>query len=164
MIPNRMIESNDGGATITPTAGAPGPRMDNQPTAQFYRVALDQDFPVQHLRRAAGQHARCASRAAPRAQHHGADWYDVGGGESGWIAPDPRNSQIVYAGSYDGLLTRYDKRTGQIRNINVWPDNTMGYGAEAMKYRFQWNFPILFSPQRSEDAVYRFQRADEDHQ
>ena len=70
----------------------------------------------------------------------------MGGGESGWIAPDPRNSQIVYAGSYDGLLTRQDKRTGQSRNINAWPDNTMGYGVEAMKYRFQWSFPIVFSP------------------
>ncbi len=74
------------------------------------------------------------------------DWYAVGGGESGWIAPDPRNSQIVYAGSYDGLITRQDKRTGQSRNINAWPDNTMGYGVEAMKYRFQWTFPIVFSP------------------
>jgi hypothetical protein len=70
----------------------------------------------------------------------------VGGGESGWIAPDPKNSQIVYAGSYDGLITRQDHRTGQSRNINAWPDNTMGYGVEAMKYRFQWSFPIVFSP------------------
>ena len=70
----------------------------------------------------------------------------MGGGESGWIAPDPRDSQIVYAGSYDGLITRQDHRTGQSRNINAWPDNPMGYGAEAMKYRFQWSFPIAFSP------------------
>ena len=84
----------------------------------------------------------------------------MGGGESGWIAPDPRNSQIVYAGSYDGLITRQDKRTGQSRNINAWPDNTMGYGVEAMKYRFQWSFPIVFSPHDPEDAVHRLQRAD----
>ena len=70
----------------------------------------------------------------------------MGGGESGWIAPDPRDSQIVYAGSYDGLITRQDHRTGQMRNINAWPDNTMGYGVEAMKYRFQWSYPIAFSP------------------
>ena len=106
-----------------------------------------QRFPVPHLRRAAGQHAPCASPAAPPAPASPQrDWYDVGGGESGWIAPDPRNSQIVYAGSYDGLLTRHDHRTGQSRNINAWPDNPMGYGAEAMKYRFQWSFPIVFSP------------------
>ena len=70
----------------------------------------------------------------------------MGGGESGWIAPDPRNSEIVYAGSYDGLITRQDHRTGQMRNINAWPDNPMGYGVEAMKYRFQWSYPIAFSP------------------
>ncbi|HEV7904979.1 MAG TPA: hypothetical protein VGO96_14150, partial [Pyrinomonadaceae bacterium] len=74
------------------------------------------------------------------------DWWDVGGGESGWIAPSPKDSNIVFAGSYGGLITRYDHRTGQLRNVDVWPDNPMGAGAEAMKYRFQWNFPILFSP------------------
>ena len=70
----------------------------------------------------------------------------AGGGESGWIAPDPANSQFVYAGSYDGLLTRYDDKTGALRNVTVWPDNPMGSGVEAMKYRFQWSFPLLYSP------------------
>ncbi len=89
----------------------------------------------------------CASPAAPPAAASPRnDWYDVGGGESGWIAPDPRNSQIVYAGSYGNLITRQDHRTGQMRNINAWPDNPMGYGADALKYRFQWSFPIAFSP------------------
>src|SRR5262249_50874630 len=95
------------------------------------------------------QEAKSTVRIASRAGGFGitsADWYDVGGGESGWIAPDPKNSQIVYAGSYDGLITRQDHRTGQSRNINAWPDNTMGYGVEAMKYRFQWSYPIAFSP------------------
>jgi hypothetical protein len=74
------------------------------------------------------------------------DWYDVGGGESGWIAPSPRDSEIVYAGSYGGLITRQDHHTGQERNVNPWPDNPMGWGAGELKYRFQWNFPIVFSP------------------
>ncbi|HEX6189286.1 MAG TPA: hypothetical protein VFZ40_14495, partial [Pyrinomonadaceae bacterium] len=74
------------------------------------------------------------------------DWWDVGGGESGWIAPSPKDSNIVFAGSYGGLLTRYDHRTRQERDVNVYPDNPMGGGAEGMKYRFQWNFPIVFSP------------------
>jgi photosystem II stability/assembly factor-like uncharacterized protein len=144
--PNRMIESNDGGATITRDGGRTWSSEDNQPTAQFYRVALDQDFPY-HIYGA--QQDNSTVRIASRTAGSGitaADWYDVGGGESGWIAPDPRNSEIVYAGSYDGLITRQDKRTGQSRNINAWPDNTMGYGVEAMKYRFQWSFPIVFSP------------------
>jgi photosystem II stability/assembly factor-like uncharacterized protein len=143
---NRFIESNDGGANISNDGGRTWSTIDNQPTAQFYRVALDQDFPYNIY---GAQQDNTTVRIASRTGGVGilpSDWYDVGGGESGWIAPDPRNSQIVYAGSYDGLLTRQDKRTGQSRNINAWPDNTMGYGVEAMKYRFQWSFPIVFSP------------------
>jgi len=144
--PQRMILSNDGGATITADGGETWSTEDNQPTAQFYRVALDEDFPY-HVYGA--QQDNSTVRIASRTLAGGitaADFYDVGGGESGWIAPDPRNSQIVYAGSYGNLITRQDKRTGQMRNINAWPDNPMGYGADALKYRFQWSFPIAFSP------------------
>ena len=70
----------------------------------------------------------------------------MGGGESGYIAPDPLNENVYYAGSYGGLLTRYDRRTGQQRNINIWPDNPMGYGSDGITERFQWTFPIIFSP------------------
>jgi photosystem II stability/assembly factor-like uncharacterized protein len=144
--PQRMIEGNDGGATVTMDGGKTWSSVDNQPTAQFYRVALDQDFPYHAY---GAQQDNSTVRIATRTSTGGItdrDWYDVGGGESGWIAPDPRDSEIVYAGSYDNLITRQDHRTGQTRNINAWPDNPMGYGAESMKYRFQWSFPILFSP------------------
>jgi photosystem II stability/assembly factor-like uncharacterized protein len=144
--PRRMIEANDGGANVSSDGGRTWSSIDNQPTAQFYRVALDQDFPY-HLYGA--QQDSSTVRIASRTSGGGIteqDWYDVGGGESGWIAPDPRNSEIVYAGSYDGLITRQDHRTGQSRSIDAWPDNPMGYGAEAMKYRFQWSYPIVFSP------------------
>ena len=144
--PQRMIEGNDGGATITSDGGRTWSSVMNQPTAQFYRVALDNDFPY-HIYGA--QQDNTTVRTASRTAGGGiteADWYDVGGGESGWIAPDPKDSEIVYAGSYDGLITRQDHHTGQMRDINAWPDNTMGYGVEAMKYRFQWSYPIAFSP------------------
>jgi photosystem II stability/assembly factor-like uncharacterized protein len=144
--PQRMIESNDGGANISSDGGHTWSSIMNQPTAQFYRVALDNDFPY-HIYGA--QQDNTTVRTASRTAGFGiteSDWYDVGGGESGWIAPDPRDSEIVYAGSYDGLITRQDHRTGQSRDINAWPDNTMGYGVEAMKYRFQWSYPIAFSP------------------
>jgi len=144
--PQRMIESNDGGANITYDGGRTWSTINNQPTAQFYRVVLDNDFPYNIY---GAQQDNSTVRTASRTAGGGItdhDWYDVGGGESGWIAPDPRDSQIVYAGSYDGLLTRQDHRTGQSRDINAWPDNTMGYGVEAMKYRFQWSYPIAFSP------------------
>jgi hypothetical protein len=144
--PNRMIETNDGGANVSNDGGRTWSTIDNQPTAQFYRVAFDSDFPY-HIYGA--QQDNTTVRIATRTMGFGItdqDWYDVGGGESGWIAPDPRNSEIVYAGSYGNLITRQDHRTGQMRNINPWPDNPMGYGAETLKYRFQWSFPIAFSP------------------
>jgi photosystem II stability/assembly factor-like uncharacterized protein len=143
---NRMLESNDGGANVSTNGGRTWTSQDQQPTAQFYRVALDNDFPYHAY---GAQQDNSTVRIATRSDDGSIgvrDWYDVGGGESGWLAPDPKDSEIVYAGSYDGLLTRYDHRTGQLRDVTVWPDNPMGSGAEAMKYRFQWTFPIVFSP------------------
>jgi photosystem II stability/assembly factor-like uncharacterized protein/uncharacterized protein YueI len=140
----RMIESNDGGANVSQNAGKTWTEED-QPTAQFYRVALDSDFPY-HIYGA--QQDNSTVKIASRTTEAGisrADWYDVGGGESGWIAPYPKDSEIVFAGSYGGLITRYDHRTGQLRSVTPWPDNPMGHGAADLKYRFQWNFPILFS-------------------
>ncbi len=144
--PNRMIESNDGGANISFDGGKSFSTIMNQPTAQFYRVALDNDFPY-HIYGA--QQDNTTVETSSRGNSGSiteSDWHEVGGGESGWIAPDPTNSRFVYAGSYDGLLTRYDHETGGLRNINAWPDNPMGSGVEVMKYRFQWSFPLLFSP------------------
>jgi photosystem II stability/assembly factor-like uncharacterized protein len=144
--PERMIQGNDGGAIVSNDAGHTWSSVMNQPTAQFYRVALDNDFPYNIY---GAQQDNSTVRTASRTAGFGIterDWYDVGGGESGWIAPDPLDSNIVYSGSYDGLITRQDHRTGQLRNITAWPDNPMGYGAEGMKYRFQWNFPMAFSP------------------
>ena len=143
--PNRMIESNDGGANVSFNGGRSWTDQD-QPTAQFYRVALDNDFPYNVY---GAQQDNSTVRIASRNTEGGigtSDWYDVGGGESGWIAPSPKDSQIVFAGSYGGLTTRSDHRTGQQRDINPYPNNPMGSGADVLKYRFQWNFPLLFSP------------------
>ena len=143
---NRMIEANDGGATISTNGGRTWSSIMNQPTAQFYRVALDNEFPYHAY---GAQQDNTTVKTQTRADGAGiteSNWYPVGGGESGWIQPDPKNPDVVFAGSYDGLLTRYEHRTGQLRNITVWPDNPMGAGAEAMKYRFQWTFPIFLSP------------------
>ncbi|PYS40210.1 MAG: glycosyl hydrolase [Acidobacteria bacterium] len=143
--PNRMIESNDGGANVSFNSGRSWTEQD-QPTAQFYRVALDNDFPY-HIYGA--QQDNSTVRIASRTTDNGIaerDWFDVGGGESGWIAPSPKDSEIVFAGSYDGLITRYDNHTGQLRDVNPYPNNPMGWGAGDIKYRFQWNFPLVFSP------------------
>jgi photosystem II stability/assembly factor-like uncharacterized protein len=143
--PNRMIESNDGGSNVSFNGGRSWTEQD-QPTAQFYRVALDNDFPYNIY---GAQQDNSTVRIASRTTEGGigtSNWYDVGGGESGWVAPSPKDSQIVFAGSYGGLTTRYDHRTGQLRDVNPYPNNPMGSGADVLKYRFQWNFPLLFSP------------------
>ncbi len=145
----RMIESNDGGANVSVNGGKTWTEQD-QPTAQFYRVTLDNDFPY-HIYGA--QQDNSTIKIASRTNDAGirqSDWYDVGGGESGWIAPYPKDSDIVFAGSYGGLITRYDHHTGQLRDVSPWPENPMGQGAGELKYRFQWNFPILFSPHDAE--------------
>ena len=144
----RMIEGNDGGSNVSTNGGRSWTEQD-QPTAQFYRVALDNDFPYNIY---GAQQDNSTVRIASRTNDNSIterDWYDVGGGESGWIAPHPENSQIVFAGSYGGLLTRYDHRTGQFADVNPYPNNPMGAGANALAYRFQWNFPILFSPYKT---------------
>jgi len=150
--PNRMIQSNDGGANVSFNGGRSWTEQD-QPTAQFYRVALDNDFPYNVY---GAQQDNSTVRIASRTTGGSigtSDWFDVGGGESGWIAPSPKDSNIIYAGSYGGLTTRYDHHTGQERNVTPYPNNPMGAGADVLKYRFQWNFPIVFS-QHDPNTLY----------
>ena len=144
--PQRMIESNDGGVNVTYDGGLSWTVQDNQPTAQFYHVVTDDGFPYRlYGAQQDNSTVSIASRTADRGIG-GGDWYDVGGGESGFVAPKPGDPAIVYAGSYGGYLSRLDHRTGQERDVSPYPDNPMGWGAEGAKYRFQWTYPIVVSP------------------
>ena len=99
----RLINGNDGGATISYDGGATWSSIYNQPTAQFYHVTTDNQWPVPHTRRAAGQHARCRSRAArTTAQIGERDYYSVAGCENATIAVDPRDPNVTYGGCYTG--------------------------------------------------------------
>ncbi len=142
----RMIAGNDGGAAVSLDGGKTWSSQNNQPTAQFYHVATDNRFHYYLY----GAQQDNSTVAIPSRTDHGvitrADWYDVGGGESGFVVPDPSNPQIVYAGSYDGLITRYNHANGQEQDVTPWPDNPMGAGASKLKYRFQWTAPIMISP------------------
>lgn len=140
-----MIIGDDGGAQVTYDGGETWTTYHNQPTSQFYRVTTDNNFP---FRIYAAQQDNSTIRIKYRSDGGNIgenDWEPTAGGESAHIAVDPNNNDIVYGGSYGGFLTRYNHKTGSIRAINVWPDNPMGHGAEGMKYRFQWNFPLFFS-------------------
>ncbi len=142
---NRMILGNDGGATITFNGGKTWSTQDNQPTAQFYRVATDDRFPY----RVYGSQQDNSNVVIPSGVTEAGiditDWHPAGGGESGWMAPNPKDPDIVYAGEYGGQITRYDDRTKQAREIGAWPQLADGHPASDLKYRFQWNAPILAS-------------------
>ncbi|TMQ71043.1 MAG: glycosyl hydrolase, partial [Candidatus Eisenbacteria bacterium] len=142
----RMIESNDGGVNVTFDGDLSWTQEDNQPTAQFYHVITDDAFPYKVYGAQQDNSTVCIASRTDGGGIGRTDWYPVGGGESGFIAPKPGDAEVVYAGSYDGLITRLDHRTGQHRNVNPYPDNPMGWGAEGAKYRFQWTFPIVVSP------------------
>lgn len=141
----RMIIGDDGGAQISYDGGETWSTYYNQPTAQFYRVVTDNAFPYRIY---VAQQDNSTLRINYRSDDNSIgedDWEETAGGESAHIAVDPTNDDIVYGGSYGGFLTRVNHKNKTVRGINVWPDNPMGYGAEGMKYRFQWNFPIIFS-------------------
>ena len=142
----RMIIADDGGAQVSFDAGENWTTYHNQPTAQYYRVVTDNHFPYRIY---GAQQDNSTQRIAHRTDGFSIgerDWEPTAGGESGHIAVDPLDNDVVYGGSYDGFLTRVNHATAEERNINAWPDNPMGHGAEGAKYRFQWNFPIFFSP------------------
>ncbi len=141
----RMIIGDDGGAQISYDAGETWSTYYNQPTAQYYRVTTDNSHPYRiYVAQQDNSTLRVKHRSDGRSISEN-DWEVTAGGESAHIAVDPLDNDIVYGGSYGGFLTRVNHKTGTVRGINVWPDNPMGYGAEGMKYRFQWNFPIMFS-------------------
>jgi len=143
--PKRMINSNDGGANVSLNGGLSWTGQGNQPTAQFYHVAVDNQFPYWvYGAQQDNSTVRIASRTATGSIDT-PDWHAVGGGESGFVLPKPDNPNIVYAGSYGGLLTRWDYVTRQERVITAWPDNPMGSGAGGTKFRYQWTAPILVS-------------------
>ena len=142
----RMIIGDDGGAQVSFDAGENWSTYMNQPTSQFYRVTTDNHFPYRIL---AAQQDNSTVRIPHRTSGmfiKEADWTSTAGGESAHIAVDPLNDDIVYGGSYGGFLSRQNHKTGETRAVNVWPDDPMGHGAEDFKYRFQWNFPVFFSP------------------
>ena len=142
----RMVIADDGGAQVSNDGGENWSTYFNQPTAQFYRVSTDNSFPYriygaqQDNSTVRIKHRTSGSSITER------DWEPSAGGESAHLAPDPKNNEIVFGGTYKGYMMMQDHSNGQIRSVNIWPDNPAGSGAEVMKYRFNWNFPVMFSP------------------
>ncbi len=144
--PKRLIAGNDGGATISVDGANTWTPEDNQPTAQFYHVAADDQYHY-YLYGAQQDNSTVAIASSTDHGYIGRqDWYDVGGGESGYIAPVPDNPGIVYAGGNYGIVTRWNKQTEEAHLVSPAPVNMDGSAAADQKYRFQWTAPIVISP------------------
>jgi photosystem II stability/assembly factor-like uncharacterized protein len=142
----RMIASNDGGVTVTLDGGKNWTPQDNQPTAQFYHVITDAATPY----RVYGAQQDSGTVGIVSRSDDGSisqnDWYDVGGGEAGYIAPYPPDPNIVYAADYQGNITRYDRHIGQVKEITEQPELSDAHGAANLEHRFQWTAPVMISP------------------
>jgi len=161
--PQVMINSNDGGANVTFNGGKTWSTQLNQPTAEIYRLTVDDQYPY----RVYGPQQDNSTISLPSritasryvdgpistAEIHLQHWTAVGGCETGDVAVDPRNPNVVYAGCYGGMLTRVDKETEDLRIIMPYPQLAMGQAAQDLKYRFQWQAPVRLSP-HNPDILY----------
>ena len=143
---NRMIIADDGGAQVSFDGGINFSTYMNQPTGQYYRVSTDNHFPYRILgAQQDNSTVRILSRSSGGEITQN-DWQETAGAESGYVIADPLNPDVVYGGNYSGYLSRLDHKTGENRAVSVWPDDPLGGGIDVSKYRFQWNFPVFFSP------------------
>ena len=143
---NRLINGNDGGATVSLDGGQSWSAMNNQPTSQFYHVITDNQWPY----RIYGAQQDNSTVSIASRSDFGAigerDWWPVAGCENAHIAIDPRNPAITYGGCYTGMLSRHDNRTQQSNDIAVWLNNYDGIAVKDVPNRFQWTFPVMLSP------------------
>jgi photosystem II stability/assembly factor-like uncharacterized protein len=152
--PKLMVSGNDGGASVSLDGGKTWSWQMNQPTAEIYRLFVDDQWPYRiYGSQQDNSTISVPSRGAARWDRTPPEWYSVGGCESGHIAIDPRNPDVVYAGCYGGSISRVDRGTGESRQILAYPQLQLGQAARDLKYRFQWNAPIRLSP-HDPDVLY----------
>ena len=145
---NRMVQGNDGGGNVSVNAGRTWTGQ-GYPTAQFYNVFLTKHVPYHVCGAQQDNSTACVGSETQSGAGEGSlppIFYSPGGGESGYIASDPNDPDVFYAGSYGGLMTRLDRSTDQRRVVTVYPSNPMGHSSQDIKERFQWTYPIVFSP------------------
>jgi photosystem II stability/assembly factor-like uncharacterized protein len=150
---NILLEGNDGGATVSTDGGKTWSDVHNQPTGQFYHIAIDNRFPF-HIY---GAQQDEGSVEGPSATSEGAipigDWHNVAYGESTFVAPQPGNPDVTYGSGYYSIFLRYDEKTGQYQSVSPWPNYLEGSSSKEQKYRFAWTHPILFSPSNPRELL-----------
>ncbi|MDX1673337.1 MAG: hypothetical protein R3314_00945, partial [Longimicrobiales bacterium] len=151
--PSTMVVANDGGAQVTLNGGDSWSTMNNQPTAEMYRVEVDEQWPYRVYGAQQDNSTISVPSASVGALTPESEWYSVAGAESGHIAVHPEDPNTVYSGNYIGRIDRYDHRTGRSRNVILYPQMQDGVAPRDLKYRFQWNAPIEISPHDT-DVVY----------
>ena len=144
--PAIMIHANDGGGTVSLNGGLTWSTQNNQPTSEFYRITVDNQFPYRVYGAQQDNSTICVPSRYESSLTPQEQWYAVGGGESGHIAVDPNNPNLIYAGTYIGQITRKDRTTGHTRDVVAYPQMHDGVAPRDIKYRFQWNAPIRISP------------------
>jgi len=150
--PAHMINANDGGATVSLDNGKTWSTIDNQPTAQFYHVATDNNFPY----RVYGAQQDNSNLATDSFSDDGvitaSNWFPAGGGECGFVVPDPRNTDIIYSSS-ENYYARFNKHAGISQDISPWPIDNSGHPAGELAHRFNWTSPLMLSP-HDPDVLY----------
>ena len=149
----RLILGHDGGASVSLDGGQSWSPVLNQPTAELYHVTTDTRQPYRVYASQQDNSSLSLATQSEAGAITGREFYPVGGGESGYIAVDPRDPDIVFATDYNGEVTRYDHRTRTAESIWVWPDWRLGGGAGDERYRFNWTTPLLISP-HDPDLLY----------
>ena len=143
--PQYMINANDGGANVSINGGKDWSRQDNQPTAQFYRVNADMQFPYRIY---GGQQDNSSVSIASRVDGSGIsnnDFFPVGGCESAYSAFDPKDPKYIYSGCYQGIIDEWNAKTKQTKDVMAYPFQGLGTNPRDVKYRFNWNAPIIAS-------------------
>jgi photosystem II stability/assembly factor-like uncharacterized protein len=149
---NRVGNANDGGASVSMDGGKTWTTQGNQPTAQFYHVAVDNAFPY-HIYGAQQDNSNVGIASRSESGVIGReDWFVAGGGECGFVVPDPRDWHIIYSNN-EGYISRYDKSKEEIQDVSVWPMDNAGHGATDLPHRFQWVSPLMLSP-HNPDVIY----------
>ncbi len=144
--PKILLEGNDGGGTVSVDGGDTWSSERNQPTGQFYHVALDDQFPFHVFGASQDEGAFEGPSAAVGPGIGPGDWHNVALGESTFVAPEPGSPFVTYGSGYFSAFARFDRITGDLKNVSPWPRYMSGATAAETQYRFGWTHPIFFSP------------------